>query len=834
MISLTSLLDYRLLRHRVFISLVGATLVASGLCPGDWNLGLESVGYAASGTSGSSHTSTSSSSSSSSSASSASESDSQEVSSDDSQEVSPGNDYFGKPVGQIQVNGLKRLEKEAVLAKLSAKVGDILTREGLRSDIQALFNIGYFDDISVKGELVGGKVNLTYDLRERPVIAKITFEGNERLTTSDFKDVTKIKEWSILDVNKVKEDLALIQKHYEDKGFYLAKVAYEIKPLEKPDQVELIFKINDYDKVQIKKITFLNNKRFADDQLKGVLAETKEGSILSFLNSSGNFKESAFKQDLQRLTYWYLEHGYVKFKYENPVVTISDDKKWLYISVYLDEGDQFKIGNVDFGGDLLFGKDELNDVLSLTSGEVFGIIKRNTDIQHLTEKYQDLGYAFVNVVPKMVFHDAEKTLDMEYDFEKGNLVHFGEINILGNTKTYDKVIRRELKIHEGELYNGTKLRISRENVERLGFFAQGEVIFNTSTPKGQSDVLNVDITVKERSTGTITLGAGYGSNQGFFFTTQIAEINLFGRGQNLNLAAQFTIGGVNTDQRSQSFNLGFTEPYTFDTLWTSGFDLYHVTFPIPNKYTTKKQGFDIRSGHPIMDYTYGYFTYKLERLEDLFPAPGVSQSIIDQDTGVLSSITLSAIRDKRNNRFETTAGNYQSISLETAGLGGDMSYLKFVVNNRIYQKVIGDLVFRNSTEFGSISGSAVPPSQKFYLGGPNNMKGFQLFSLGPKYFSTDTVGNAIPIPLGGNLEAYSLFELEYPLLKEAGIKGVLFFDVGNAANFDGNLFPLRADAGFGFRWFSPIGPLRFEWGYPLNRAPTEQTSTFSFFIGPPF
>jgi outer membrane protein insertion porin family len=809
------------MRHRVSKSLLLATLLLSGV----WGLGFAPSGFAAPGAASEASTSSES-------------HESSEATGDTqggSDESFREEDYFGKSVGQIQMKGLKTIEKDAVLAKLSAKVGDILTAEGLRLDIQSLFNMGYFDDISVRGEVVDGQVHLTYEVRERPVIAKISFEGNERLTAADFKDITKIKEWSILDINKVKEDVALIQKHYEEKGFYLAKVAYEIKPADKAGQVELVFKINDYDKVQIKKITFLNNRKYSDEQLKGVFAETKEGSILSFMNSSGNFKESAFKQDLQRLTYWYLEHGYVKFKYENPVVTVSDDKKWLYISLYVDEGDQFKIGTVDFGGDLLFTKDELTETMSLTPGEVFSISKRNLDIQHLTEKYQDLGYAFVNVVPKMAFHDDKKTLDLEYDFEKGSLVHFGEINILGNAKTYDKVIRRELKIHEGDLYNGTNLRLSRENVERLGYFAQGEVIFNSSTPKGQPETLNIEITVKERSTGTITLGAGYGSNQGFFFTTQISEINLLGRGQTLSLAAQFTIGGVNTDRRSQSFNLGFTEPYTFDSLWTSGFDLYYVTFPIPNKYTTQKRGFDVRLGHPVMDYTYGYITYKLERLEDLYPAVGVDQSILNADTGVLSSVTMSVVRDKRNNRFETTAGNYQSISLETAGLGGDMAYFKFVVNNRFYHKLIGDLVFRNSTEFGDITGSRVPPSQKFYLGGPNNMKGFQLYSLGPQTAPVvDANGNVYSIPLGGNLESYSLFELEYPLLKEAGIKGVLFFDIGNASNFDGNLFPLRADAGFGFRWFSPIGPLRFEWGYPLNRQSTEQSSTFSFFIGPPF
>ncbi len=744
-------------------------------------------------------------------------------------------EFFGKVVGSVDVEGLKRIEKDAVLAKLSTKPGDVLTAEKVRSDIQSIFKMGFFDDIAVEGTLLSNQqVGLTYVVRERPVIAKLNFEGNERISSSDLKDVIKVKEWSIQDINKVKEDVALIQKHYEEKGFYLAKVTYDIKPTQQ-GEVELTYKINDYDKVQIKKITFLNNKKFTDAQLKGVFAETREGGFFSFLSSSGNFKESAFKQDLQRLTYWYLDHGYVKFKFENPVVTVSDDKKWVFISIYMDEGSQYKMGTVDFGGDLLFSKEELRDELTLTSDQTFSISKRNADIQHLTEKYQDLGYAFVNVIPKMNIHDDTKTIDIEYDFEKGNLCYFGEINVVGNSKTYDKVIRRELKIHEGELYSGSKLRVSRENVERLGYFAPGEVIFNTVTPKGKSDILNVDISVKERSTGTITLGAGYGSNQGFFFTTQIAEINLMGRGQNLSLSAQYSI-----QQLSRSLNLGFTEPYTFDSLWSTGFDVYSVKFPIPYKYTTSKLGFDFKLGHPIIEYTYAFITYKYEGIQDLFPDANLDPSIVASDSGILSSVVLSTIRDKRNNRFETSAGNYQSASLEVAGLGGDFKFTKWVLNNRIYHRIVGDLVIRNSTEVGQISsvgGVTVPPSQKFYLGGPNNMKGFPLFLLGPRSPVLSSSGN--PIPLGGSAEAFSLVELEYPLLKEAGIKLVLFFDVGNTwDHFPGggldDPFTVRTDTGFGFRWFSPIGPLRFEWGFPLARKPGEDVSVFQFFIGPPF
>jgi outer membrane protein insertion porin family len=746
-----------------------------------------------------------------------------------------GAGLLGRSVSGLEVQGLKRIEKDAVLAKLSTKLGTELTRDQVRSDIQALFAMGFFDDIEVSGDDAGeGRVNVVYRLRERPVISKIEFEGNERISTTDLAEVTKIKEWSILDINKVKEDSALIQRHYEEKGFYLAKVSFEVRAV-KDDEVQLVYKINDYEKVQIKKITFLNNKKFNDEQLHGVFQETREGGLFSFMSGSGNFKETSFKTDLQRLTLWYLDHGYVKFKYENPVVTVSDDKKYLFISIYMDEGEQYSMGPIDFGGDLLFPKEELGAAIDLKQGETFSLSRRNADIQRLTEKYQDLGYAFVNVVPKMNVNDETRLVSIEYDFEKGNLVHFGEINMLGNTKTHDKVIRRELKIHEGELYSGSNMRISKENVERLGYFAPGEVIFNTVTPKGKPDILNVEISVKERSTGTITLGAGYGSVQGFFLTTTISEINLFGRGQTVSLSGQYS-----TDRSSQSFNLGFTEPYTLDTTWSTGFDIYYVTFPIPRKYQTRKLGFDFRFGHPIFEYTNAYITYKNEglRITDIKDIL-TPQSEIDADNGILSSVVWSVVRDKRNNRFETTEGNYQSVSLETAGLGGDKEFIKAIANNRFYKRVVGDLVFRNNLEIGKVGTlgeKPIPPSERFYLGGPNNMKGYDIFLLGPTRQGADA-NTIFTVPTGGTVEAFTSFELEHPILKEVGLKWVVFADVGNnwesIPNF-GDKFVVRADWGFGVRWFSPIGPLRFEWGFPFAKKPGESSTVFNFFIGPPF
>lgn len=738
--------------------------------------------------------------------------------------------YSGRKIQSVHVEGYKRIEKEAVLAKILSQSGGRLSLDRVSRDIKEIYEMGFFNDVEVRAVSVpGNQVELVYEVRERPVISEIEFDGNEKIGTGDLQEVIKVKQWSILDIDKINEDVDRIQKHYEEKGFYLAKVRHDIQSI-KDDEVKLVFKINDYDKVRIKKVTFLNNKHFSDAQLKQVLMDTQEGGFFSFMSGAGSFKEAAFRQDLLKLTFWYLDHGFVKFRYENPQVTISEDKQWLYISIYVEEGQKYNMGKIDFEGDLLYSKEELRESITLNEGDVFRISKRNQDIQNLTEKYQDLGYAFVNVIPQMQIHDDTKTVDITYKFEKGELTYFGEINITGNTKTHDKVIRRELKIAEGELYHGTRLRISRERVERLGYFKPGEVLFNTITRKDKDNVLDVEIQVKERSTGTITLGAGYGSVQKFFLQTQVSEINLFGKGQTLSFQAQYS-----ADRKNRSFNLGFTDPYAFDTRWSMGFDLFYTTFRIPDRYTTRKLGFDIRLGHPIGEDIFGFITYKHENLKVQDKEDPEDDTSLEE--GLLSSIVLSAVRDKRNNRFETTSGSYQKVSLEYAGIGGDKFFAKWILNARYYKPVLGDLVFRTSWQYGQIAQTTrkgIPASEKFYLGGANNMRGFKFAELGPSELNSSGLRRAS----GGRVELFALFELEYPLIKEAGLKWVTFFDVGNAfQKFPGSgseNFTLRRDIGFGFRWFSPIGPLRFEWGFPFARREGEDESTFHFFIGPPF
>ncbi len=751
-------------------------------------------------------------------------------------------------ITEVKTVGLHRIERDAVLEKISSKPGKAYLETDTRRDIEALYGMGYFDNIEIRKEGSAAQgIVLTLSFQERPVIDEIVFEGNEKINTSDLEEVIKVKKWAILDVNKAQSDVELLQKHYEDKGYYLARAAYEVRPV-KEGEVKLVYKISDFDKVEIKQIVFLNNHAFTDEKLKTIFAETKEGSSMNFLSSSGTFKEASFKIDLQRLTYYYLENGYLKFRYENPIITVSDDKKYVFISLFVDEGNSYKIGSYDFSGDLLFPKEELKKEIKLLEDQTFSVSARNADIQRLTEKYQDLGYAFVNVIPKMDFNDEAKTVNVEYGFEKGNLVHFNEIRIVANTKTYDKVVRRELRIHEGELFSGSKLRISKERVERLGYFAPGEVQFNQVPVKGSDDKLDIEVVVKERSTGSITLGAGFSSVQGFFFQGKVQEINLLGRGQNLSFETQW-----GKDDVVRSFSLEFMDPYAFDTDWSAGFSLFMSNSPIPDRYLVRRAGFNLKLGYPLSDDIQGFFTYKFEHLRVMTsyaraadPISGAPQVVADDslDTGILSSVVLSLVRDKRNNRFETSDGNYQNLSLEFAGLGGVKNFSKVTFNNRYYNNFIGSFVFKNSTEMGAMintGGRGIPPAEKFYLGGAWNMRGFEAFSLAPVIMR----GPGIVEKVGGASEFYSLFEVEHPLIKEAGLKWVMFYDIGNTffsvPGFSSDQdFTLKQNWGFGLRWFSPLGPLRFEWGFPIhpgvvsttNRA--EESPVFIFFIGQPF
>lgn len=759
-------------------------------------------------------------------------------------------------VKTIDVAGMRKLEKDAIVNRLVSKPGESYSDDKLREDVQALFKSGYFTNVEVDRVITGSDVALTYHVTEKPSIVEIVYEGNSEVKNDDLAESAGIKAYEILNMSKVKEATDKIQKLYEDKGFFLAKIDPVVEDVKKDETVRLVFKIKENEKVKVKKITILGAKKLSESTLKSNMI-TKEGGYFSFISGSGAYKQEAFDRDTQALRYVYYNQGYIQAKIDRPQVYVTPDKKSIYITMRVEEGEQYSVGEIDFGGDVLFAKDELYETIKLQPGKIFAYDVLYKDLSDLQAKYGDLGYAFANVIPRTRINDKDLKVDLLFEFDKGNKVYIGNINVVGNTKTRDKVVRRELKIREGELYNETRKRASLENVQRLGFFE--EVNFKTSTSPDKPDILNMDIVVKERNTGQIQLGAGYGTVTGFTLQGSVNQTNFLGKGQNLGAS-------INLSNTGSYYNFTFTEPYFQDTLWSLGGELYQSMDTGRDDYDEQRTGAAVSMGHPIGDWWRAILRYKLDKTllrgrTDPTTGANLTDPVVfplDTANGYTSSLTATMQYDTRNDRFMTTKGILTSFSYEYAGIGGDLHYQKGTAIFRYFKNIFWDVIWRNSLTYGKIESlnDKLPPFNQLYLlGGPYSLRGFRPYQVGRQVYSQTAYakylsdrGITTPTPdqdaaakenayvfYGGQQQLMYQTELQFPLINEAKIMGVVFYDVGQAED---QLVADRffSDVGFGIRWFSPIGPLRFEWGFPLNRDPIyhKDTMIFDFSIGTPF
>lgn len=750
-----------------------------------------------------------------------------------STEIGPKKNLFR--VERIRIDGIKKIEEEAILEKIGVRRGMVLDNHLLHKDLQKIYGLKYFESVEAHHEVYKGQQTLVFKVVEKPIVSEIVFEGNSEIDDDDLKAKIKTKSFNILDVNTIKSDVTALQGLYEEKGFYLASVDFKLEKINK-ENTRLIFQVKEFEKVKVKQITFLGNRVFSDQQLQGIM-ETREESLFSALTNAGNFKEFSFQTDIERIKYFYKTKGYLQIGVGTPQITVSEDKRWVFITIRLTEGPKFTVNDIFFEGDLIFEDEELREKVSLMTGDDYSEEKLRKDIQALTELYEDQGYAFTNVLRTLNLVPGENKVNVTFSFEKGKMAYFGKIVVKGNFKTRDKVIRRELRIKEGERYSGTNLRISREAVNRLGFFEPGSVLFNTSANKEREDLLDVEIVVKERNTGQITVGAGYSTATKGFLQASIAQNNFRGLGQ--NLAFNLSLASNN-----KTYSLGFTEPYLFDTRWTAGFDIFRQSNDISTSIKYRSQGFDLRVGYPIFDFTRLFLTYKFEDIETSETLDPTLDN--DVENGIASSVEAQILRDKRNNTFEPTGGSYASLSAEFTGLGGDQRWFVSEVDGRFYEKLVGDLVLRSRMTMGRIwrtTDRDVPRRKKYQLGGSRNMRGYNFEAIGPKRrLRADTNGDGVinqtddfvTFNVRGYFSMYGTVELEHPLVREAGLKWVVFYDVGNVfekhwgENGDREL---RSDYGFGIRWFSPIGVLRFEFGYPINPRDDEPKSQFNFDIG---
>lgn len=764
-----------------------------------------------------------------------------------------GGEATGPVVSAINVAGNRRVEPDAVRAAMATKVGQHLDPARITSDLHALFALGYFSDVQFDAAPAeGGKITLTVRVQEKPAIRDVRLSGNDELSTDDLRDLVDLHASQILDPEALRRNAKKIQDKYVEKGFYLAEVTTRTEP--QPDNtVSVVFLINEHAKVQVKAITFVGNEKVKADELRGVM-ETQEGNFLSFLTSAGTYREEVFQRDLALIQFAYYDRGFINVRVGKPQVAISPDKKYLFLTVPITEGEQFNVGKIDYSGDILGTKEDLGKRVKTLSGNLFNRSQLQQDITSLNDVYLDQGYCYVNISPLTNVDNEKRIVDLTFEVQKGPKCYVERIDIVGNHKTRDRVIRRELRIFEGELFSGTGMRVSKQRVTALGYFETVEV---TQKKGSKEDTVVIEVTVKEKPTGTFQVGFGFSSVESFIFTATIQQNNLLGWGQTASLSAQIS-------SLRSLVQLSYLDPYFLDTNWIFSFDYFRVDADYYG-FVRRSNGGDLNFGYHLTPDLLMYLAYGLEAVQvepsstsyglgttsNPYASAYANVALANRfRSGLNSTVTLTLTYDKRDNRLFPSDGYYLSGSTQYGPkqLGGTFNFVRYSANARYYRPLFAGLVFKTNATLGyieGIQGSRVPISELYYVGGINSVRGYYLRTITPNERVGSTANPDAPLtdfPVGGDKQLVLNFELEFPIIEKIGIRGVVFYDAGNAYAPNESLFQDKHDvintplgllhsAGFGVRWFSPIGPLRFEWGFPLTPRPLDQSVDFEFTIG---
>jgi len=741
---------------------------------------------------------------------------------------------------EVRVEGNRRVEPDAIKRALKNQEGQIFDHEKTGDDLRSLWSLNYFSDIQLLVQRTDRGIIYLVRVTERPAIRDVKLQGNEELSKDDFKEAIDLKSYSILDLDAVRRNEKKIQEKYVEKGFFLAEVTHKIEPVAGTNEVDVVFVIHEHSKVMVKEISLLGAIKVPADELKGTMF-TREGGYLSFITGEGTFREEIFQRDLSILQAAYYDRGFINVKIEKPQVSISSDKRYIYISIKIEEGEAYTIGKLDFSGDLLVAKPTLKGLMTSRQGELFNRTKLSHDISTLTDLYLDQGYAYANITPLTQLHTEQRLVDLPFDVQKGHQVYIERIDISGNTKTRDKVVRREMRVYEGELFSGTGERRSKERVTALGFFETVEV---QHKPGSDDSKVIVTVEVKEKATGTFQVGLGFSNVENFIFTAQVAQNNLLGWGQTASFSAQIS-------SLRSFFQLSFFDPYFFDTNYIFSIDLFRIQADYGG-FLRNSTGGDVNLGYHFFEDLIGNVTYTREYISvepsRTFNSIPLANRL--RGSGTTSSVRFSLQWDRRNNRLFPTKGSilFGSAEIAPSWLGSTFQFTRYSAYGRYYWPLFWGFVFKVNATFGIIQSlnpsSPVPISELYYLGGINSIRGYALRSISPTILvprDNSPEGPVDAFPVGGNKQAIFNFELEFPIIEKVGIKGVVFYDMGNAFAVNANFFQdkqynlpfgMFTSVGFGFRWFSPVGPLRFEWGFPLNRRPgIDQSSLFEFTIG---
>lgn len=731
-------------------------------------------------------------------------------------------------VKDIRVEGIQRTEAGTVFSYLPIKIGDTVNDDRVTAAVKALYATGFFKDVRLEAD---GNV-LVVLIEERPAIAQVEVTGSKEFDAKQLKEGLKqvgLAESRIFDRALLDRAERELKNQYISRGKYGVQITTTITPLER-NRVGISFDISEGDVAKIRGINVVGNKVFKDGDLLDEFVLRTPG-FLTWYSKNDQYSKPKLQADLENLRSFYLNQGYLEFTIDSTQVTITPDKKDIFITVNVTEGKKFKVKEVKLAGDLIVPEAELRKLIKLKPGDVFSRERLTESTKLIQDRLGTEGYAFasINPVPEIDREKDEVTFTLYVD--PGRRVYVRRIGVYGNTNTRDEVVRREMRQFESAWYNTEKLNRSKQRVDKLGYFSDVQV--DTPAVQGVTDQVDVEVKLTERATGSLTAGIGYSTAEKVILSAGISQSNIFGTGNALSF--QVSTGSIN-----QVYSMSYTNPYFTDDGVSRGFDVYKRKVDASNlsaigSYNTDTIGAGVRFGVPITEFdtiNYG-LAYERTSIGLLSDTPQRYIDFVNQFGSTADSYvgSIGWARDKRDSVIYTTSGTLQRISAEVGLPGGDLLYYRTTYQHQWYYPLTRELVFYTNAQIGYAGGyqnRPLPFFKVFYLGGVNSLRGYETASVGPK----DTNGDA----LGGSHLLLGSAEILFPfpgLQKDKSVRLSWFVDAGTVGEkYD--FSETRYSTGLAFNWYSPVGPMKISFARALNAKPEDHTQFVQFTLGTTF
>lgn len=728
-------------------------------------------------------------------------------------------------IAHIKVEGSQRIETETVLSYIDIQPGDPFDADRLNTALKALFATGLFADVSLYQEAN----DLVIVVVENPVINEIRFEGNDKIKKDALETEVQLKPRMVLTRTKVQADVERLQNVYRLSGRFSATIEPKIIKLDQ-NRVNLVFEITEGPKTYIAHISFLGNRHYDDGTLQKVV-RSKEERWWRVWSDDDKYDPDRLDYDRELLRKFYLEHGYADFNVQSAIAELSPDRKNFYVTYSLDEGERYKVGTLEVKSNIAgFDATLLKDIPTFKSGDWYNVSEVEKTITKLTDKVNSLHYPFVEIAPAVDRQRDKKVVNLVFNVNPGKKVFVENINVNGNVRTLDEVIRREMTMNEGDPFNRAKLKESEQRIKDLGFFETATV---KPSEGSAPDKVNVDVDVAEKSTGSISIGGGFSTTDGAVADFQLREKNFLGKGQDVVFAT--TVSTHRTE-----FDFSFTEPYFLKRDLSAGIDLFHSTTDHQDQssYDTQRTGGGLRLGYPLSEHWRQGIGYRYEQ-NDITNIPASASTYIKQQAGNYSTSAISqrVTYDTTDSKLEPTEGLIARIDTELTGLGGDSSYVKLRTGGTYYYPVIDKWIFSALAEGGYIfgyGGKDVRINERYYIGG-DTLRGFDTAGIGPRDSVTKDA-------LGANHFWRGSLQLDTPsgLPEDLGVRIHGFTDFGAAGGVDdngANIFDqdsIRLSLGAGISWKSPAGPVTVDFAKAIMKEDLDKTQFFRFSFGTRF